>query len=405
MSDLNLLSTVKLYDQFPYETQFEATVVAVKNEKGAVQVALNQTLFFPLEGGQVCDLGTIMDFKVSDVVIQSFKEEEGIREVIWHTLMAEENALLPEVGSRVSCIIDWERRYDLMKQHTGEHILSGLIYQKYGYENVGFHLTTDLVTVDTSGPLAKEDLKELEIAVNEVIAKQIPVEARYVDKEELKNLSYRSKKELAGDVRIVSMEGVDACACCAPHVKNTAEVGMLKIVKAENYKGGVRMEIKCGRRALLEAQENQEILEGLIAKFSCKKEQIPEAIEKLSKEAYETKGALSQLQKDIVMGKAAKLERASRHILFEKDLDKNTHKVYTNEVSNKVTEFVAVFNEDSFNPGEFRYLVIGVFMDARMVQDALKEAFEVKGGGSDKMVQGSVRATRKELEAVLQRLS
>lgn len=260
----------------PYMKQFNAIVVSCEQYPAATEAAetikydvvLDQTLFFPEEGGQTPDKGTIAGYPVVDVQIKD--------EIITHTIavpILEEDpgvytgtvsdtdhdaAFTTEdrppfsVGDEVSGEIDWAHRFSNMQQHTGEHIFSGLVKKSFGYDNVGFHLSDSTVTMDYDGPLTEDDVRELEWEANRVIIRQLPVHASYPSDDELSKIDYRCKKELSGAIRIVSIPGVDDCACCAPHVKNTGEVGLLKVLDIQNYKGGVRLSILCGFRALLD---------------------------------------------------------------------------------------------------------------------------------------------------------
>ena len=236
--------TEAIFDRNPRELIFKARVLSCeerRDDSGEIRFAivLDRTAFFPEQGGQKADRGTLGGARLLDAEIH-----EG---VIVHILDAP-----LEAGSEVSGEVDWERRFDFMQQHTGEHILSGLANRLYGAENVGFHLSEREVQLDFSVQLSEEELSALERAANEAIFRDIPVQAYYPNAEELAALSYRQKKELKGAIRIVELEGVDRCACCAPHVARSSEVGILKILSAMNYKGGTRLYIACGMRAVLD---------------------------------------------------------------------------------------------------------------------------------------------------------
>ena len=223
---MEIAKTVRLYDQDAYATEFEAEVLACeeveKKEKKVYQIWLDQTLFFPEEGGQSPDMGTIDGIKVLDVQIKD--------EVITHTLAAP-----LAVGTTVKGVVDWKHRFYNMQQHSGEHIFSGIVHNRFGYDNVGFHLSDSIVTMDFNGVITAEDIEEIETEVNQAIIENIPVEVSYPTKEELKVLEYRSKIEIEGQVRIVTIPGYDVCACCAPHVRRTGEIGMLKVMNVQSY--------------------------------------------------------------------------------------------------------------------------------------------------------------------------
>ena len=185
------------------------------------------------------------------------------------------------VGETVHGIIDWTHRFNNMQQHSGEHIFSGIVHSRFGYDNVGFHLSDNIVTMDFNGVLTTDEVREVETAVNEVIVKNLPVEITYPSKEELKTLDYRSKIEIEGQVRIVTIPGVDVCACCAPHVKKTGEIGMLNVQSLSNYKGGVRISILSGFRALEEERKKSQVISSISGTLSANQELLPELVEKL----------------------------------------------------------------------------------------------------------------------------
>ena len=260
--------TEKLYDRDPYQRSFEAAVLSCKAMEDQYEVILDRTLFFPEEGGQSPDQGILGGAHVLDVQIKG--------DVIIHTL---DVAL--EVGKTVAGEIDWDHRFSNMQQHSGEHIFSGLVYKNYGYTNVGFHLSDQIVTMDFNGPLTMEQIAELEWEVNRVIASNVEIKATYPTKEELAQMEYRSKKEIDGAIRIVEIAGYDLCACCAPHVARTGEIGGFKIQSLQNYKGGVRISFLCGFRALAEAGKKAQILSELTGILTTNQEQLAENVQKL----------------------------------------------------------------------------------------------------------------------------
>ena len=225
----------RLYYQTPYVKSFMCTVERCEaSGKGTWLAVLNQTGFYPEGGGQPSDTGTLNQVPVLSV------HEQG--EEILHEL-----ASPLEPGTLAEGVIDWQKRYDNMQQHTGEHILSGLVHRRYGYDNVGFHMGAGEVTVDFNGIMTAEELDGLEDAANQVVYDNVPVHTLYPSKEELPSIDYRSKKELSGQVRIIEIPGGDVCACCGTHVENTGEVGIIKIRGMIHYKGGVRISMLCGR--------------------------------------------------------------------------------------------------------------------------------------------------------------
>ena len=220
--------TEKLFYEDSHMITFLATVIACEKAGDYYEAVLTRTAFFPEGGGQYADTGRIDGVEVVDV-----QERQGL---IYHKLSEP-----LELGKEVEGTIDWEERFSKMQQHSGEHIVSGLVHRTYGYDNVGFHMGKDAVTMDFNGVLTREQLKEIEKKANEAVVKNIDIQVLYPTKEQLEKIEYRSKIEIDGQVRIVEVPGYDTCACCAPHVKKTGEIGIIKLVGVQNYKGGVRV--------------------------------------------------------------------------------------------------------------------------------------------------------------------
>ena len=230
------MNVKKLYYEDPHIREFTACVTGCEPSEKGWRVTLSATAFYPEGGGQACDLGMLGSTRVLDV------REEG--EQVVHLC---DSPL--EVGSQVAGRIDWQRRFDLMQQHTGEHILSGLIYEKYGYHNIGFHVGKNAMEVDFDGPIPAEVLQELEKAANQAVWENIPLKCWYPAPEELPHVFYRTKRALPWPVRIVQIPGYDSCACCGVHVKRTGEVGLIKILSCTKFHEGIRLEMLCGQRA------------------------------------------------------------------------------------------------------------------------------------------------------------
>lgn len=277
------MKTERLFYRDTYLKEFTARVEsclpAEKNEKEEqlYKVVLDRTAFYPEGGGQPADQGSLNGFAVLDV------QEEG--EDLVHLVAGR-----LEPGTQVQGRIDWERRFDLMQQHSGEHLVSGMIHKHYGYENVGFHLGAELVTIDLSGPLTPEQLTGIEEEVNRYIWENHETRILYPDEEELKTLPFRSKKELTGEVRLVDFPGGDLCACCGLHVRATGEIGLVKLLSAKKFHEGVRIEMVSGRRAMdllnVHFRENSRVGVAL----SVKAGDTSEAVDRLLEENYHLKG-------------------------------------------------------------------------------------------------------------------
>ncbi len=388
---MELSKTIRLYDADAYQTEFEATVLAceeVEKKDGRVyQVWLDQTLFFPEEGGQSPDMGTIDGVEVLDVQIKN--------EVITHTLAAPLT-----VGTTVKGVVDWKHRFYNMQQHSGEHIFSGIVHKKFGYDNVGFHLSDSIVTMDFNGVISPKEITEIEEKVNQAIIENIPVEVSYPSKEELKELDYRSKIEIEGQVRIVTIPGYDVCACCAPHVRRTGEIGSLKVMNAQSYKGGVRVSILCGFRALDAFRQKADIITELMAEFSTSQDAILDNVKKLKGANQTMKNQLAAAKQELMEYKVSAIPEDSENaILFEADLETPVVRGVVNGLVEKFAGISAVFVGNDENG--YQFIVGSKNKDCRQIAATLREKLSARGGGSDKMIQGSVAATQLQIEELL----
>ena len=355
--------TEKLFYTDSHLQEFTAEVVSCRPCDNGYEAVLSRTAFFPEGGGQAADTGVIDGIRVYDV------QEKG--EQIFHYLEGE-----LEEGKTVTGQIDWDKRFSRMQQHSGEHIVSGIVHARFGYDNVGFHLNDELCTLDLSGPLTKEELREVENAANEAVFANVPVQISYPSKEKLKTLDYRSKIEIDGQVRIVTIPGYDVCACCAPHVYFTGEIGLIKLVQSQNYKGGIRITMLCGRRALKDYQQKEESVKAIMGSLSAKEELIAEAVERVKEEG----------QKKVC--------------IFDSKLSGNEPRKLMNLVLKKGTEVCAVFagNEES----GYRYVIGSETEDVRPYSKILKEQFDGRGGGKPVMVQGSVNGSEEAIRKVFE---
>ena len=385
---MELSKTIRLYDADAYQTEFEATVLACeeveKKDGRGYQVWLDQTLFFPEEGGQSPDMGTIDGVEVLDVQIKN--------DVITHIL-----AEPLTVGAMVKGVVDWQHRFYNMQQHSGEHIFSGIVHNRFGYDNVGFHLSDSIVTMDFNGVITPEEITEIEEKVNQAIIENIPVEVSYPSKEELKELDYRSKIEIEGQVRIVTIPGYDVCACCAPHVRRTGEIGSLKVMNVQSYKGGVRVSILCGFRALDAFCQKADIITELMAEFSTSQDAILDNVKKLKGANQTMKNQLAAAKQELMEYKVSAIPEDSENaILFEADLETPVVRGVVNGLVEKFAGISAVFVGNDENG--YQFIVGSKNKDCRQIASALREKLSARGGGSDKMIQGSVAATQLQIE-------
>jgi len=379
------MNTKKLYDYDAYAMEFEAMVlsceevmVIVKNgeEKRLYEVILDQTLFFPEEGGQTPDKGVLDGVEVVDVQIA----KDCIRHLTEQPL---------EIGNKVKGVIDWKHRFFNMQQHSGEHLFSGLAHRKYGLKNVGFHLSNQIVTMDFDKPLTEEQLKEMEWAINEAIVANVEIKTGYPSKEELAGLEYRSKIEIDGAVRIVEIPGYDICACCAPHVHRTGEIGMFKIQNVQNYKGGIRISFLCGFRALEEYRKKSEIISELSGMLTTNQDNIVDHVNKLKTQVQLLKTQLSNAKQTLMESKLTEIPAEQKNVLlFEKDIDTPVMRTVVNKLVEQHEGICGIFVGD--DEVGYNFIIGSKTVDCREVATKLRNELNARGGGKAPMIQGSV---------------
>lgn len=378
------METWKLYYKDCDLRQFTAGVISCQETRGGYAVELDATAFYPEGGGQPCDLGTLADAKVLDV------QEKGGK--IVHLC---DRAL--EVGSTVKGIIDWERRFDLMQQHTGEHILSGIIHETYGAHNVGFHLGAEVTTVDFDVMIPAQDLEALERRVNQAVFEDLPVQCGYPTAAELEKLAYRSKKALEMPVRIVSVPGYDCCACCGVHTKTTGQVGMVKILSCVKFHRGVRMELLCGGRALALFQKVWEQNRQVCQAFSAKPLETGAAAKRMNEAFAAEKFRATGLQKKLLETVAAGYAGKGYGLHFADDLAPAQVRELADKIAGVCGGTAAVFCGSGF-------CLVNRKEDVKPLGQKLTRTFDGRGGGKDGVFQGSIHATREQVQAFFEDL-
>ena len=365
--------TQKLFYENMYLQHFSATVTGCEPAQDRWHITLDATAFYPEGGGQPGDTGYLGSVRVLDT--HSYGDE-----VIHIT----DGPIQP--GEKIEGKIDWEPRFSRMQHHTGEHIVSGLIHRLYGYDNVGFHMGHDAVTLDLSGELFGADLEKVERLANEAVWKNIPIEISYPSPEALAALDYRSKKELSGDVRIVTVPEYDICACCGTHVHKTGEIGLIKLVNFQRYKGGIRIWMLCGCEALEDYTLKNKDVFAVSALLSAKPHEITPVLEHVLKERDGLKLELGLLQDRLFEYKAAAIEQGAFTIQFEENLSPNELRKYCLALCERC-ETAAVF---SGKDREWKYAIGSKNQDVRVLGKAFNGAFSGKGGGKPGLIQGSV---------------
>lgn len=375
--------TEKLYYSDGHLSRFTARVTSCEKEDGTWAVKLDRSAFFPGGGGQEADEGVLSDMKLLGL------REEG--EDIVHLTPAP-----LEPGALVEGRIDWPLRFSRMQGHSGEHILSGTVHRLFGYDNVGFHMGEEAITIDFSGELSREDLSRAELEANRAIWRDVPVRTLLPTPGELAAMDYRSKKELTGQVRIVEIEGVDLCACCAPHVSHSGEVGLLKIIDSMRHRGGTRLTLLCGEAALLDYEALHENNAAVSAALSAKRLETGGAIARVMAEQEERRAELTKLKRELLQLKAAALRPTEGSIcIFESDIDMITLRELVNAGSELAGKVCAGF---AGTDGDYKYIIGNRTVPLRARAKEINAAIDGRGGGSDAMIQGTSRARREDIE-------
>lgn len=381
--------TEKLYYEDSHLSRFHAQVLECEwdEKKKCFGVVLDRTAFFPEGGGQYADPGTLNGIAVEDV------KEKGDR--IFHYV---KQALEP--GTDAEGILDFRERFSRMQQHSGEHIVSGLVHRHFGYDNVGFHLGEDLVTMDFNGPLTEEQLRLVEYEANEAVAANVEILTAYPSKEELAELDYRSKKEIDGQVRIITVPGYDVCACCAPHVSRTGEIGMIKLVDAVKYKGGTRVSMLCGFRALRDYQAKEDSVRAISHLLSAKPAEVSEAVKRLQGENQQWKEKLARMQNHYLEKKLEEIQEGTeQYVLFEREMDKNAARRFADAGMRRCGKLCGIFLGDDENG--YQYTFGSQTIELKAFLREFHESFPGKGGGKGEMVQGTVTGTEREIRKFL----
>ena len=381
------METEKLYYADPFLKDFTATVLSCEAGKDGYLVTLDRTAFYPEGGGQPADHGTMNGLAVTDV-----HEKNG---VIFHTV---ENSV--EIGENVDCTIDWARRFDHMQQHSGEHILSGILCRDYHCDNVGFHMGADTVTIDYNAELTWQQVLAAEEEANRAIWADTPVEITYPSPEELEQLDYRSKKALTGQVRIVTFPGADCCACCGTHVRSSGQVGMIKLLSCQKFREGVRIEMAAGSRALRYCTEVLDQNTHVSQLLSAKPLETASAVERLQKELYSLRGRVAALEEGDFARKAEHFAGKGDVLLIEGDMASESVRRLCAAVMDTCGGRCAVF-AGSDSQG-YKYAMGQIGGDLRSLVKDLNTALNGRGGGKPHFAQGSLQASAEAIRAFFQ---
>lgn len=386
--------TKKLFYDTPYSTNFTATVLSSEKHKDYYEITLDQTLFYPEGGGQPADIGTLT---IGDTTIEIFDTHEK-DDVITHY----SNDTLP-INQLVHGEINWDNRFDLMQNHTGEHMLSGIICSKYNVNNVGFHMGKERISLDFDGKIPDEDLHILELEVNKGIWANLPISINSYKGKELEAVNYRSKIPLEGYVRIVQADKYDCCACCGTHVAYTGEVGILKIVSSQNYKGGTRLEILCGMRALNHYSNCHSTVRNISTTFSATEDNAFKSVEKMISDNTSLQEKIKYMQLEYFRNKSDKIKQdlnssANKQniLVIEKDLNGKDIGALSQILLEDLDVIVSIFSENKSD--NYSFLMASNDTDVKNIFDELKGFYTCKGGGRPTSVQGSVECNSSQLK-------
>lgn len=376
--------TEKLYEINSHMDKFNATVLSCEKSNNGYMVVLDKTAFFPEGGGQSADTGYLDKAAVTDVQIKN-----GI--IVHYT------DLPLTTGTSVNGRIDWKQRFIRMQNHSGEHIVSGIIHKKYGFNNVGFHMGNEDITLDIDGVLDREQLDEIEYEANLAVSKNIIVKAEYPSPEKLSALDYRSKLDITENVRIVTIDGYDMCACCAPHVKATGEIGIIKLLDFIHYKNGLRIHMLCGFSALADYKTKYRNNLEISNMLSSKRDETANAVARLLDENAKLKQEIHSLKKNYIKYKCTCIEPTDNNIcVFEENMDMNTLREYANEIIQKCGNICAAFSGN--DKDGYIYVILSRSIPLRALSKAINSAISGRGGGRDDILQGQSHAKRADIE-------
>ncbi len=393
----------KIYENESYNRRIETVVTSLEETDNGVFITLEDSIFFPEEGGQYADTGIIIygdeEITLSNgILIQS--EADGKETIIKYAVSKPAPA-----GAKVICVLDWDKRYSRMQNHSGEHIISGLIYREFGYNNAGFHLSDDgPVTLDVDHKLTPEQVDIIEKMANEVIYRNLPITASYPSKEELVDISYRSKIDILGQVRLITVgdenETIDVCACCAPHVARTGEIGIIKVISHCNYKGGTQISILCGRRALEYLSHIQSSLNDIAGLFSTHPDNVKSLVVSLKDELSDCKAELSSLIEAKYLDIIRTMSDSESHIIFTDDnlLPANMKNIF-NALTAQFDDYVGIFVGNDTDG--YRFYAGSRTLDTAKLGATLREQLGAKGGGKGEMIQGQIIAAKDDILDVI----
>ena len=376
--------TEKLYYENSHTREFSARVLTCDPGGGGYEIILDRTAFFPVGGGQAADTGTVG----SAVVTDAFERGDEVVHLADAPLKA---------GDEVRCAIDWDTRFRRMQNHSGEHVVSGVVHREFGYENVGFHMGQDTVTLDFDGELSEEDIRRVEHLANLAVFENLAVDTAVYTREEQREIDYRSKLAFTDDVRLVSIEGIDCCACCAPHVARTGEIGIIKILDAARHRGGMRLTMVCGLDALEDYNLRCDNISEISAALSAKPLETAAAVRRVLGEIDAANRRTAEARRELLAYKIQALRKVTGNAcVFEPGMDMVSLRELVN-AGMKRTE--GVFAAFSGVDGNYSYIIGSETANLKSLAKEINAKIDGRGGGSKTMIQGTSKAKRGNIEA------
>ncbi len=386
--------TRRLYYEDVYQKTFQGTVVACQEGKQGYEVILDQSVFYPEGGGQPGDCGTLL-IEGTKESVEVFDTHEKNEEILHYTKTA-----IP-IGTVVTGTINWERRFDHMQNHSGEHIVSGLICSRFGCNNVGFHMGKDMTTIDFDGEFSQEEMQEIELAANERIWRNELTQIQSYTEEEVKSVEYRSKKELHGMVRIVTFPDADICACCGTHVTRTGEIGLIKLLSIQKFRSGVRIEMVCGRKAFAYIHKMSLHNSRISVALSAKPLETADAVDRMKESLAKSQYRVVELENASIEATAQKHAGTDGAILFEDGLTADgVRKLAARLIEVNSGRCIVFSGEDGQG---YKYACGQEGGDLREFVKAMNKELNGRGGGKPFFAQGSVQATKEDIVSFLAR--
>ena len=380
---------IKLYYEDSYIHSFSAVVEKCVPYNDGYLVLLDRTAFFPTAGGQECDSGALDGQKVLSVILENDEVYHFVKNPI-------------EFGKQVAGEIDWNERFRKMQHHSAEHIVSGIAFSQFGLNNAGFHLDKDGVTIDYDAELSENQLFELERLANEAVWKNLEISATFPTERELENINYRSKTDILGKIRIVTIDGIDICACCAPHIRRTGEIGIIKFTEMVRHRGGVRIKMICANDALCDYSEKQKSVHRISAMLSVPQKEVAEAVLKLKNETETVNREKNEIIKKLALAQAQNIHETDGNFYIFSDIpEKNALRTLANEGKKRIGGIFAVFSGD--DETGYSYIITAKNGVLDFVK-ALNAELSGKGGGRDDTAEGKILTSKEKIESVLRRL-